>query len=67
MNESAGKVVVDAGVRVNGTLGLLADAAERGWLDFDATVRRLVAETNFRVPPEVIGAVRRLLERKGAR
>lgn len=61
------QVAVDADIRVSGTLGLLADAAERGWLDFDMTVQRLVTETNFRVSPEVIGAVRRLLERTGAR
>lgn len=34
------KVAMSAGVRVSGTLGLLADAAERGWLDFDPTIHR---------------------------
>jgi len=40
---------------------VLADAAERGWLDFDLHGQRLLAETNFRVSPEVVEAVRRLL------
>ncbi|WP_058554140.1 hypothetical protein [Thiohalocapsa sp. ML1] len=55
-------VAASAGLRVSGTLGVLADAAERGWLDFDLHVQRLLAETNFRVSPQVIEAVRGLLQ-----
>jgi len=49
-------------------LGLLADAAAaaaaaaRGWLDYDAQVRFLVAEINFRVTAEVLAAARRRLD-----
>ncbi|WP_200235455.1 hypothetical protein [Thiohalocapsa halophila] len=46
---------------------MLADAAERGWLDFDLQVQRLLAETNFRASPEVIAAVGRLLRRHAPR
>jgi predicted nucleic acid-binding protein len=64
IDERVGRgVAASAGLRVSGTLGVLADAAERGWLDFDLHVQRLMAETNFRVSPEVIAAVRRLLRR----
>jgi len=60
------RIASSAGLRVSGTPGVLADAAERGWLDFDLHVQRLLAETNFRVSPEVIEAVRRLLRNSSA-
>jgi predicted nucleic acid-binding protein len=56
------QIALSAGLEVAGTLGLLADAAARGWLDFDAQVRYLVAETNFRVAAEVLAAARRRLD-----
>jgi predicted nucleic acid-binding protein len=67
IDERVGRgVAASAGLRVSGTLGVLADAAERGWLDFDLHVQRLMAETNFRVSPEVIDAVRGLLRSSSA-
>lgn len=51
------------GVKVSGTLGVLADAGLRGWIDFDQCVRRLTTETNFRASPEVIAALRPGTER----
>jgi predicted nucleic acid-binding protein len=56
------RVATNARLRVSGTLGLIADAAQRGWLDFDMTVQDLIEKTNFRVSHEVIEAVRRRLE-----
>jgi len=68
IDERVGRgVAARAGLRISGTLGVLADAAERGWLDFDLHVQRLMAETNFRVSPDVIGAVRRLMRRNARR
>jgi predicted nucleic acid-binding protein len=65
INERVGRsIAAGAGLRISGTLGRLADAAERGWLDFELHVQRLMAETNFRVSPQVIEAVHRLLGRK---
>jgi len=61
------RIASSAGLRVSGTLGVLAVAAEHGWLDFDLHVQRLLAETNFRGLPEVIAAVRRLLRRNAPR
>ena len=56
------RVATNARLRVSGTLGVIADAAQRGWLDFEMTVQDLIEKTNFRVSLEVIEAVRRLLE-----
>ncbi|MBK5971112.1 MULTISPECIES: DUF3368 domain-containing protein [Thiorhodovibrio] len=56
------KTALGAGLRVAGTLGLLADAAQRGWLDFDEAVSCLTAQTNFRVSPEVLRAVSRMVQ-----
>ncbi len=59
------RVAEQAGLRVIGTLGLIADAAERGWLDFDNAIRRLLTETNFRVSSEVVAAVRQRISNPG--
>jgi len=59
------RVATNARLPVSGTLGLIADAAQRGWLDFDMTVQDLIEKTNFRVSQEVIEAVRRRLETHG--
>ena len=53
------QTAVEAGLPVSGVLSVLADAGQRGWLDFDLMVKRLLTQTNFRVSPEVIAAVRR--------
>lgn len=53
------RIAIDAGLAVAGTLGILGDAASRGWLSFDATVARLLGETNFRASAEVIDRLRR--------
>jgi len=59
MDEKLGRCVANqAGLRVAGTLGLIADAAERGWLDFDGAIKRLLSETNFRVSTKVVAEVR---------
>jgi predicted nucleic acid-binding protein len=44
------------GLRVTGTLGILALAAERGLVDLAAAFARLKA-TNFRYPPEIMDAL----------
>ena len=48
----------DRGLVTAGTLNILAQAAERGWLDYDDVVRRLRSETNFRTTSAVIEAAR---------
>ncbi|MDR2215964.1 MAG: DUF3368 domain-containing protein [Nevskiaceae bacterium] len=49
------------GVPVVGTLGLLASAAERGWLDLPQVLETL-RQTNIRLDPALLKA---LLERRG--
>jgi len=67
IDERIGRSIAsNAGLPVSGTLGMLADAAERGWLDFNLHVQRLLTETNFRVSPLVIEALRRLLQTSAA-
>ena len=56
------RVATNVKLRVSGTLGIIADAAQRGWLDFEMTVQDLIEKTNFRVSHEVIEAVRRRLD-----
>jgi predicted nucleic acid-binding protein len=53
------QVASDTGLAVAWTLGILADAASRGWLSFDAAVERLLGDTNFYVSAEVIDRLRR--------
>jgi predicted nucleic acid-binding protein len=48
----------DRGLITAGTLNILAQAAERGWLDYDGVVGRLRSETNFRTTLAVIEAAR---------
>lgn len=42
------------GLKRAGTLGVLAQAGRRGWLDYRAATGRLIRETNFRASPAVI-------------
>ena len=46
------------GLRITGLLGVIRDAALRGFLDFDDAIRKL-RNTDFRVSPEVEALVRR--------
>ena len=48
----------ERGLITAGTLNILAQAAERGWLDYDGVVGRLRSETNFRTTLAVIEAAR---------
>jgi len=59
------QVAIDRGLAVAGTLGIVADAASRGWLSFDTAVERLLGETNFRVSAEVIDRLRRAVGASG--
>lgn len=47
-------VCPDAGLIAVGTIGILAEAARNGWINYDATAARLISETNFRVLPGVV-------------
>jgi len=59
MDERLGRCVAEpVGLRVVGTLGLIADAAEREWLDFDVAIKQLLSKTNFRVSTKVVAEVR---------
>jgi predicted nucleic acid-binding protein len=42
------------GLRRAGTLGVLAEAGRRGWLDYSEATDRLLRDTNFRVDPAVV-------------
>ncbi len=56
IDEAKGRrAALGAGLMVVGTIGILSEAAHRGWLDYDAAVSRLIRETNFRTTPGVIG------------
>jgi len=46
------------GVRITGLLGVIRDAALRGFLDFEGALQRL-RNTDFRLSPEVEAVVRR--------
>lgn len=50
------------GLRVMGLLGILDEAARRGWLDFSSALDRLV-ETDFYLSPKLVEAFRNLHER----
>jgi predicted nucleic acid-binding protein len=55
MDERKGRRLAEArGLRVAGTLNIIAEAAARGWLDYDKAVARLRTETNFRVSDLIV-------------
>ncbi len=59
MDERKGRQIAQRlGFRVSGILAVIADAARRQLLDFDRVVSKLTQETNFRVSPTVIEAIR---------
>ena len=51
-----------AGLAVAGTLAIIAEAANRGLLNFDSTVYELRSSTNFRVSDAVVSQIRETLE-----
>lgn len=56
------RVAQAAGLETAGTLTVIAEAANRGLLDFDSTAAQLRNNTNFRVSDEVVGQIRASLE-----
>jgi predicted nucleic acid-binding protein len=55
MDERKGRRIAEArGLRVAGTLNIIAEAAGRNWLDYDRAVARLRTETNFRVSDRIV-------------
>jgi uncharacterized protein len=59
------QVAIDTGFAVAGTLAILADAASRGWLSFDAAVERLLGGTNFHASAGVVDRLRRAVGASG--
>lgn len=55
---AARDVAAAAGLKVAGTLGVLAQAHLRSWLDFETTLSKLRA-TNYRISDEAVERVRR--------
>lgn len=59
MDERKGRQIAQRlGFRVSGVLAVIADAARLKLLDFDQAISKLTQDTNFRVSPTVIEAVR---------
>ena len=58
MSKSGSDVKRANRLRITGLLGVIRDAALRGFLDFDDAIKKL-RNTNFRVSPEVEALVRR--------
>lgn len=55
IDEIAGRTAArNAGFIAVGTIGILAEAARNGWIDYELAVSRLQSETNFRVSPGVV-------------
>jgi len=58
------KVATNFGLKITGTAGLLTDAAAAGLIDFDDAFIRL-AQSGFRLSPQVVESLRRsLIHRK---
>lgn len=58
LDEKSGRKVSRAlGLRLTGTAGVLCDAAQAGWIDFEETFRRL-AQTPFRLSPAIVETLR---------
>jgi len=57
MDDRAGRnAAAQCGLAVIGTLGLLDQAAMRGWIDLPQTLERL-QQTNIRVDPKLVEAI----------
>lgn len=55
MDERRGRRAAEtAGLRVAGTINLIAETAVRGWLDFYAVVSKLRSETKFCISEDVV-------------
>lgn len=63
VDERPARLVAEAlGLPVMGLLGVLDEAARRGWLDFSSALDHLL-ETDFYLSPKLVEAFRRLHER----
>jgi len=61
LDEKRGRRVAEAlGLPKTGVVGIIGEAAECGWLDFDETIERL-QQTGFHLNDTVVGEVRRKL------
>ena len=61
LDERRGRRVAAAlGLPKTGVLGIIGEAAERGWLEFDETIER-ITQTGFHLNETVVEAVRRKL------
>lgn len=57
LDDKAARLAAQArGLRVSGVLGILAEAARRGWLDLPQAIGRL-RQTSFRASPALLRAV----------
>jgi predicted nucleic acid-binding protein len=58
LDEKQGRRVAEAlGLPKTGILGIIAVAADRGWLDFDEAIERII-KTGFHINQPLIDAVR---------
>ena len=65
LDDLAARDIAEArGIKTAGTLGLLAQAHLRGWLDFETALAKLRA-TNYRISEEVVERVRALMSMQG--
>jgi predicted nucleic acid-binding protein len=55
-----GDEAIKRGIKVSGTIGLLAEAHHCGWLNFEETVTKLLA-LNYRIAESVLDQVRRTI------
>ena len=63
LDEKRGRRVAAAlGLPKTGVLGIIGEAAERGWLEFDETIER-IARTGFHLSEAVVEAVRLKIRR----
>jgi len=63
---AAREIAETHGCKTAGTLGLLAQAQLRGWLEFEAALSKLRA-TNYRISEEVVGRVRAMVLQQAKR
>lgn len=63
LDEKLGRRVAEAlGLQKTGVLGIIGEAAARGWLDFDEAIERII-KTGFHVRQPLIDAVKSQLDR----